>query len=95
MVPRHPSSLYEAILEGLVLLSVLWIMAQRPRPKGVIFGAFLTLHEMFRCFVEFVRQPDPQLGCIGGVITTGQILSIPMIPIGIAVIALALCRHPT
>jgi phosphatidylglycerol---prolipoprotein diacylglyceryl transferase len=87
MVPRHPSQLYEAILEGLVLFSVLWIMAQRPRPKGVIFGTFLTLYGLFRCFVEFFRQPDPQLGYIGGVITMGQFLSIPMILIGIAVIA--------
>ena len=87
MVPRHPSQLYEAILEGLVLFSVLWIMAQRPRPKGVIFGTFLTLYGLYRCFVEFFRQPDPQLGYIGGVITMGQFLSIPMILIGIAVIA--------
>jgi phosphatidylglycerol:prolipoprotein diacylglycerol transferase len=95
MVPRLPSQLYEAILEGLVLFSILWIMAQRPRPKGIIFGTFLALYGLFRCFVEFFRQPDPQLGYIGGVITIGQILSIPMSLIGIAVIAWALCRHPS
>jgi len=74
------------------LFSVLWIMAQRPRPKGVIFGTFLTLYGLFRCFVEFFRQPDPQLGYIGGVITMGQILSIPMILIGIGIIVSATLR---
>jgi phosphatidylglycerol---prolipoprotein diacylglyceryl transferase len=92
MVPRHPSELYEAILEGLVLFTILWFLAQKPRPKGVLFGTFLTLYGLFRCFVEFFRQPDPQLGFIGGVITMGQILSIPMILIGMGVIVWALRR---
>jgi phosphatidylglycerol---prolipoprotein diacylglyceryl transferase len=93
MVPRHPSQLYEAVLEGLVLFAILWVLAQKRRPKGLIFGAFLTLYGSFRFFVEFFRQPDPQLGFIGGVITMGQVLSIPMILIGIGVIAWALRRH--
>jgi len=92
MVPRHPSQLYEAILEGLVLFTILWLLAQRPRPKGVIFGTFLALYGTFRCFVEFFRQPDPQLGYVGGVITMGQILSIPMILIGIGIIVWATRR---
>jgi phosphatidylglycerol:prolipoprotein diacylglycerol transferase len=89
MVPRHPSQLYEAGLEGLVLFTILWTLAQKPRPEGVLFGTFLTFYGLFRCFVEFFRQPDPQLGLIGGVISMGQILSIPMIMIGIAVIVWA------
>jgi phosphatidylglycerol---prolipoprotein diacylglyceryl transferase len=93
MVPRHPSQLYEAVLEGLVLFTVLWIMARKPRPEGVLMGTFLTLYGVFRCFVEFFREPDPQLGFIGGVITMGQILSVPMILAGIAVIIWALRRH--
>jgi phosphatidylglycerol---prolipoprotein diacylglyceryl transferase len=93
MVPRHPSQLYEAFLEGLVLFAILWTMAQKRRPRGLIFGTFLTLYGALRFFVEFFRQPDQQLGFIGGVITMGQILSIPMILIGIAVIAWALRRH--
>lgn len=93
MVPRHPSQLYEAVLEGLVLFAVLWILAQKPRPKGVILGTFLTLYGLFRFSVEFFRQPDPQLGFIGGVVTMGQILSIPMVLFGIAIIVWALHRH--
>lgn len=93
MVPRHPSQLYEAALEGFLLFIVLWIMAQKHWPKGLIFGTFLTLYGSFRFFVEFFRQPDPQLGYIGGVITMGQILSIPMILIGIGVIVWALLRN--
>lgn len=93
MVPRHPSQLYEAVLEGVVLFAVLWILAQKPRPKGVIFGTFLTLYGLFRFSVEFFRQPDPQLGLIGGVVTMGQALSIPMVLFGIAIIVWALHRH--
>ena len=93
MVPRHPSQLYEAILEGLVLFTILWSLAQKPMPKGLLFGIFLTFYGLFRCFVEFFREPDPQLGLIGGVISMGQILSIPMILIGIGVIVWALRRY--
>jgi phosphatidylglycerol---prolipoprotein diacylglyceryl transferase len=94
MVPRHPSQLYEALLEGLLLFTILWVLAQKQRPRGVILGAFLTLYGSFRFCLEFFRQPDPQLGFIGGVVTMGQILSIPMILIGIGVIVWALRRHP-
>jgi phosphatidylglycerol---prolipoprotein diacylglyceryl transferase len=92
MVPRHPSQLYEAALEGLVLFAILWIMAQKRRPEGVLSGTLLTLYGLFRCLMEFFRQPDQQLGYIGGVITMGQILSIPMILIGLGVIVWALHR---
>jgi phosphatidylglycerol:prolipoprotein diacylglycerol transferase len=89
MVPRHPSQLYEAALEGLVLFAILWTMAQKRRPEGVLLGTFLTLYGLFRCLMEFFRQPDQQLGYIGGVITMGQILSIPMILIGLGIIVWA------
>lgn len=95
MVPRHPSQLYEAALEGLALFAVLWIMAQRQRPQGLLLGTFLTLYGLSRCFMEFFREPDPQLGLIGGVISMGQILSLPMIFIGIGVIVWALGRRPS
>jgi len=73
--------------------TVLWIMAQKRWQEGVLLGTFLTFYGLFRCFVEFFREPDPQLGLIGGVISMGQILSIPMIFIGIGVIVWARCRH--
>ena len=95
MVPRHPSQLYEAAPEGLLLFAILWTMAQKRRPEGVLLGTFLTLYGLFRCLMEFFRQPDQQLGYIGGVITMGQILSIPMILIGLGIIVWALRRaHP-
>jgi len=94
MVPRHPSQLYEAALEGLVLFAVLWIMAQRQCPQAVLLGTFLTLYGLSRCFIELFREPDPQC-LIGGIISMGQILSIPMIFVGIGVIVWALRRPPT
>jgi phosphatidylglycerol---prolipoprotein diacylglyceryl transferase len=90
MVPRHPSQLYEAALEGVVLFTILWTMARKPRPEGVVLGTFLTLYGIFRCFVEFFREPDSQLGLIGGFISMGQILSLPMILVGVCIIVWAL-----
>jgi prolipoprotein diacylglyceryltransferase len=54
-MPRHPSQLYEAALEGLVLFAVLWIMVQRQCPQGVLLGTFLTLYGLSRCFIELFR----------------------------------------
>jgi phosphatidylglycerol---prolipoprotein diacylglyceryl transferase len=93
MVPRHPSQLYEAGLEGLVLFAILWALAQRRRADGMLFGVFLILYGLFRCFAEFYREADPQLGRFGGVITMGQILSIPMILAGIGIIVYAVRRR--
>jgi phosphatidylglycerol---prolipoprotein diacylglyceryl transferase len=93
MVPRHPSQLYEACLEGLVLFVVLWTLAQRPRPEGMLFGIFLILYGLFRSCIEFFREPDAQLGLIGGFISMGQILSIPMILAGIGIALYALSRN--
>jgi phosphatidylglycerol:prolipoprotein diacylglycerol transferase len=93
-LPRHPSQLYEAALEGVVLFAVLLTIAmQRPTPRrGVIFGWLLTLYGVFRIFVEFFRQPDIQMGQSGffaGWLTTGMILSAPLVVIGIATIVWA------
>jgi phosphatidylglycerol---prolipoprotein diacylglyceryl transferase len=95
MMPRHPSQLYEAGLEGLVLFAILWVMAQKRRPGGVLLGTFLTLYGLFRCFIEYFREPDPQLGLIRGVISMGQILSVPMIFVGISILVWAQYRPPT
>jgi phosphatidylglycerol:prolipoprotein diacylglycerol transferase len=92
MVPRHPSQLYEAGLEGLLLFAVLWILARRQRPEGLLLGTFLIFYGLVRCLVEFFREPDPQLGLIGGAISMGQLLSIPMILVGIGFIIHALCN---
>jgi phosphatidylglycerol---prolipoprotein diacylglyceryl transferase len=77
-LPRHPSQLYEAILEGPVIFIVLWIVGRKERPKGVVFWAFIAMYGMFRFFVEFFREPDVQLGFILGGFSMGQLLSLPM-----------------
>lgn len=77
-LPRHPSQLYEALLEGLLLFVIVrWILARR-MPDGVAFWAFVALYGTFRFAVEFTRQPDPQIGLIAGVVSMGQLLSLPM-----------------
>ncbi len=82
-LPRHPSQLYEAFLEGLVLFVVLLWLARRRRADGMIFGTLLAGYASFRILVEFVREPDLQLGFIAGPFTMGQLLSVPMLVIGV------------
>ena len=82
-LPRHPSMLYEALLEGLVLFIILWIYAAKPRPTMAISGLFLILYGAFRSLVEFFREPDMHIGFIAfDWLTLGQLLSLPMIVIG-------------
>lgn len=81
-LPRHPSQLYEAILEGLVLFVILLLLARKRRGDGLIFGAMVALYGVFRIGVEFVREPDIQLGFIAGPFTMGQVLSLPMVLVG-------------
>lgn len=84
-IPRHPSQLYEACLEGLVLFIILFALSRKTpaRPQGTFLGVFLLGYGIARFLVEFVRVPDAQLGYLfGGVITMGQILSLPLIVIG-------------
>ena len=92
-LPRHPSQLYEACLEGLVLFTVLWIFSSKPRPRLAVIGLFLLLYGVFRSIVEFFRQPDAQLGFLAfDWLTMGQILSAPMIIVGIAFLVRAYTR---
>jgi len=82
-VPRHPSQLYEALLEGLVLFIILWLFTAKPRPTMAASGVFAMGYGLFRFIVEFVRQPDQHIGYLAfGWLTMGQLLSIPMILIG-------------
>lgn len=87
-VPRHPSQLYEAVLEGLVIFIVLYALSRKrpPHPQGTFIGVFLVLYGIFRFLVEFVRVPDAQLGYLFGPVTMGQLLSIPLILVGLVVI---------
>ncbi|MHB8534457.1 MAG: prolipoprotein diacylglyceryl transferase [Sulfuricaulis sp.] len=86
-LPRHPSQLYEFSLEGVALFIILWVYARQPRPTGAISGLFLLCYGIFRFAVEFVREPDIQLGYLAfGWVTMGQILSLPMILLGIGIL---------
>ncbi|MDX1458583.1 MAG: prolipoprotein diacylglyceryl transferase [Marinobacter sp.] len=91
---RHPSQLYQFALEGVVLFVALWWFSSRPRPKMAVSGLFLTLYGCFRFLVEFVREPDPQLGYLAfDWLTMGQLLSTPMILAGLALMFMAYRRQ--
>lgn len=88
--PRHPSMLYEAVLEGLVLFIILWVYSARPRPLRAVSGLFMLGYGVFRFAVEFVRQPDAHIGYLAfGWLTEGQVLSAPMILFGIYLLVVA------
>lgn len=91
-VPRHPSQLYEAVLEGLILFFILNVMircdAIRQR-EGFVAGSFLFFYGLFRALVEIVREPDAHLGYLWGIVSMGQILSLPMMIAGIGVMIYA------
>jgi phosphatidylglycerol---prolipoprotein diacylglyceryl transferase len=81
---RHPSQLYQAVLEGLVLFVALWVFSSRPRPRYAVGGVFVLLYGVFRFLVEFVRVPDVQLQYLAfGWLTMGQLLSVPLILLGL------------
>jgi phosphatidylglycerol:prolipoprotein diacylglycerol transferase len=87
---RHPSQLYEAFLEGLVLFTVLFLFTRKPRPVMATSGLFLLLYGAFRILVEFVRVPDEQVRYLAlGWITMGQVLSLPMVIGGVVLLVLA------
>ena len=92
-VYRHPSQLYEALLEGVVLFIIMMVLSRKrpPRPQGTFIGTFLACYGVFRFLIEFVRLPDAQLGYLLGTdwLTMGQCLSAPLVLIGIIVIATA------
>jgi phosphatidylglycerol:prolipoprotein diacylglycerol transferase len=93
-VPRHPTQLYEAFLEGIVLFVILQLYAAKSRPRMAISGLFLLLYGVFRFSVEFLRLPDAHIGYIAfGWVTLGQILTAPMIVIGAALLVLAYTRR--
>ncbi len=88
-LPRHPSQLYEAVLEGLLLFLLLYLLARKcpPRPRGTFLGVFLVWYAICRFALEFVRQPDAQLGYLwGGWLTMGQCLCVPLLIAGICLL---------
>ena len=94
--PRHPSQLYEAALEGLVLFCVLAVLVRAGALKrpGLILGAFAIGYAVARSVCELFREPDAQLGFLWGGMTMGMLLSVPLLIAGICLVAAALRRQP-
>ncbi|MDD3608789.1 MAG: prolipoprotein diacylglyceryl transferase [Halothiobacillaceae bacterium] len=89
-LPRHPSMLYEAALEGVVLFLLLWWFSARPRPRMAVSGLFLLAYGSFRFLVENVRMPDAHIGYLwADWLTMGMLLSLPMIAFGVLLLGLA------
>ncbi len=95
-VARHPSQIYEALLEGVVLFVILHLLirAGALRRPGLIVGAFAIGYAIARSFCELFREPDAQLGFLWGGMTMGMLLSVPLLLAGIGFIAIALRRQP-
>ena len=88
-VARHPSQLYQFAGEGVLLAILLWVYASKPRTRGQVSGLFLLGYGVLRFIVEFAREPDAYLGLLGLGLSMGQWLSLPMIGMGIYLIARA------
>ncbi|MCG2580554.1 MAG: prolipoprotein diacylglyceryl transferase [Marinobacter sp.] len=90
---RHPSQLYQFALEGVVFFIILWWFSSKPRPRMAVSGLFLICYGVFRFLVEFVRQPDAQIGYLAfDWLTMGQVLSFPMIVAGAGLMLIAYRR---
>ncbi|KHN90725.1 prolipoprotein diacylglyceryl transferase [Pectobacterium actinidiae] len=94
MLPRHPSQLYQMMLEGVALFIILNLFIRKSRPMGSVSGLFLIGYGSFRIITEFFRQPDAQLGLFGDLFSMGQILSLPMVIAGILMMVWAYRRQP-
>ena len=93
-LPRHPSQIYEFLLEGLLLFIVLWLFSSRPRRLGMVSGLFAVLYAVFRFSVEFVREPDRHIGYLAwDWLTMGQLLSLPLLAVGLLLIQQSLKRR--
>ncbi|MGR4897156.1 prolipoprotein diacylglyceryl transferase [Stenotrophomonas sp. LARHCG68] len=86
---RHPSQLYEAVLEGLVMFVVLWLYSMKPRPRYAVSGLFALMYGAFRFLVEFVRMPDNGAYVAFDWLTRGQILSLPLVALGVILLVMS------
>ena len=88
--PRHPSQLYEAALEGILLFIIVWGFSAKPRPTMAVSGVFALGYGLFRCFAEFFRQPDAHIGYLAfGFVTMGMALCLPLILTGLILLYMA------
>lgn len=91
-LPRHPSPIYQALVDGLLLFVVLWLYARKPRPYLAVSGVFAAGYGLARFFTEYFRMPDYEVDLSGWVLSAGQLLSLPMIALGIALLTVAYSR---
>jgi phosphatidylglycerol:prolipoprotein diacylglycerol transferase len=88
-VPRHPSPIYQALVDGVLLFIILWIFSRKPRPRMAVSGMFSLLYGCARFFTEYFRVPDYNVSFAGITISAGQMLSVPMIVLGIVLLFIA------
>jgi phosphatidylglycerol:prolipoprotein diacylglycerol transferase len=81
--PRHPSQIYQFLLEGLLLFAVMWLFARKDRPMGQVSAVFLMGYGSFRFIAEFFREPDAHLGLLSMGLSMGQWLCVPMMLMGV------------
>lgn len=93
-LPRHPSQLYELLLEGVALFALVWVLDRRLRVPGRLFGVLLLGYGLMRFGVEYFRAPDPQLGLLLLGLSMGQLLSLPMVAVGGWLLARRPAAHP-
>jgi phosphatidylglycerol:prolipoprotein diacylglycerol transferase len=89
LLPRHPSQIYQFLLEGLLLFALLWWQARRPQPTGWISGLFLSGYGLTRFIAEYFREPDAHLGLLTLGLSMGQWLCVPMLLVGVAMMVWA------
>ncbi|MDB4223005.1 prolipoprotein diacylglyceryl transferase [Granulosicoccus sp.] len=88
--PRHPNQIYQFIGEGIILFAIVWMFSAKPRPRMAVSGMFVLCYGIYRFLIEFVRQPDADLGFIAfDWLTMGQLLSLPMVLVGISLLVMA------
>ncbi|RZK20525.1 MAG: prolipoprotein diacylglyceryl transferase [Flavobacterium sp.] len=87
--PRHPSQLYESFFEGFLMFAILYFINRKNFRPGTVIGSFIMLYGTFRFFIEYVRQPDAQIGFIFDYFSMGQLLCFPMILLGLGIILLS------
>ena len=92
-LPRHPSPIYQMLVDGILLFIILWFFARKPRPRMAVAGMFSMLYGCARFFTEYFRTPDYNVSFAGITISAGQMLSIPMIVLGIILLVLAYRQH--
>jgi phosphatidylglycerol:prolipoprotein diacylglycerol transferase len=88
-LPRHPSPIYQALVDGVLLFIILWLYARKPRPTMAVSGVFALGYGCARFFTEYFRTPDYEVSFAGLTISAGQMLSLPMIVLGIVLLLLA------